>query len=104
MMSLCFTLHNEKGNGKCVTLRIMWHRKNLSEMAWTSVADFERDFDEAAGGFPDQLLSLQHALSDPELQRRHRRQASAMRRSCISQRTALGAKPLDSAQTSMRSK
>ena len=42
-------------------------------MAWTSVADFERDFDEAAGCFADQLLSLQHALSDHELQRRHPR-------------------------------
>jgi hypothetical protein len=42
-------------------------------MARARVADFERDFDEAAGGFADQLLSLQHALSDHELQRRHPR-------------------------------
>ena len=42
-------------------------------MAWTSVADFERDFDEAARGFTDQLLGLQHALSDHELQRCHAR-------------------------------
>jgi hypothetical protein len=47
--------------------------KYLSEMAWTSVADFERDFDEAAGGFADQLLSLQHPLSGHELQRRYPR-------------------------------
>jgi hypothetical protein len=44
--------------------------KYLSEMARTSVADFERDFDEAVGGFSDQLLRLQHALSDHELKRR----------------------------------
>jgi hypothetical protein len=47
--------------------------KYLSEMAWTSVADFERDFDQAAGCFADQLLSLPHALSDHELQRRYPR-------------------------------
>ena len=35
--------------------------KYLSEMTRASVADFERDFDEAAGCFADQLLSLQHA-------------------------------------------
>jgi hypothetical protein len=42
-------------------------------MAWTSVADFECDFDEAAGGFANQLLSLQHAFSGHELQRRYPR-------------------------------
>ena len=44
--------------------------KDLREMARIRVADFERDFDEAAGGFPDQLLCLQHALADHELMRR----------------------------------
>src|ERR1700680_1665333 len=47
--------------------------KYLSKMARTSVADFDRDFDEAAGCFADQLLRLQHALSRHELQRRHPR-------------------------------
>ena len=47
--------------------------KRLSEMARDRVADFERDFDEAAGCFADQLLRLQHALSGHELQRRHPR-------------------------------
>jgi hypothetical protein len=42
-------------------------------MAWISVADFERDFDEAAGGFPNQSACLQHALSDHELQWRYPR-------------------------------
>ena len=42
-------------------------------MAWTSVADFERDFDKATGCLADQLLGFQHALSDHELQRRHPR-------------------------------
>ena len=31
-------------------------------MAWTSVADFERDFDKATGCLADQLLGFQHAL------------------------------------------
>ena len=47
--------------------------KYLSKMARTSVADFECDFDEASGCFADQLLSLQHALSSQELDRRHTR-------------------------------
>ena len=42
-------------------------------MARTGVADFERDFDEAARCFADQLLRLQHALSGHELQRRYPR-------------------------------
>jgi len=29
-------------------------------MAWTSVADFERDFDKATGCFADQPLGFQH--------------------------------------------
>ena len=45
--------------------------KYMSEMARTSVADFERDFDEAVGCFADQLLRLQHALPGHELQWRH---------------------------------
>jgi hypothetical protein len=45
--------------------------KYLGEMTRIRVADFERDFDYAAGGFPDQLLRLQHALSGHEVQRRH---------------------------------
>ena len=40
-------------------------------MAWTSVADFERDLDKATGCLADQLQGFQHALSDHELQRRH---------------------------------
>src|SRR5215472_11742562 len=47
--------------------------KYLSEMAWTRVTDFKRDFDETAGCFADQLLSLQHALAGHELQRRYPR-------------------------------
>ena len=43
-------------------------QKYLYEMAWTSVADFQRDFDEDAG---DQPLSLQHALSGHQLQKSH---------------------------------
>lgn len=45
--------------------------KDLREMARTRVADFERDFDEAAAGFSDQLLCLQHALAGHQLMRRH---------------------------------
>src|SRR6516165_11282676 len=47
--------------------------KYLSKIARTSVADFERDFDEAAGCFADRLRRLQHALSGDELQRRQSR-------------------------------
>src|SRR5262249_10497042 len=40
-------------------------RSNMSKMTWTSVADFERDFEEAAGSFADQLLSLQQGGRSP---------------------------------------
>jgi hypothetical protein len=48
-------------------------------MARDRVADFERDFDEAAGCFTDQSLRLQHALSGHELQSRHPRAYSNTR-------------------------
>jgi hypothetical protein len=52
------------------TLNLARPAKYLSEVAQTSVADFELDFDEAPGGFPDQLLRLP-LLPDNVLQRRH---------------------------------
>jgi hypothetical protein len=39
-------------------------------MARARVADFERDLDEAPGGFADELLSADDTLSRDELQRR----------------------------------
>ena len=42
-------------------------------MARTRVADFERDLDEAPGGFADELLCTDDTLSRNELQRRHPR-------------------------------
>ena len=40
-------------------------------MAWTGVADFERDFDESAGALANQPLRFEHALSGHELQGHH---------------------------------
>ena len=40
-------------------------------MARTSVADFERDLDQAPRGFADELLCADDTLSRDELQRRH---------------------------------
>src|SRR5271166_4034829 len=47
--------------------------EDLSKMARARVADFERDLDEAPGGFADELLCTDYALSRDELQWRHPR-------------------------------
>src|SRR5258708_18603370 len=47
--------------------------EDLSKMARARVADFECDFDEAAGWFADELLSADDTLSRDELQRCHPR-------------------------------
>ena len=43
--------------------------KRHTEMAGTRVADFERNLDEAAGGFADELLSAGDPLARDKLQR-----------------------------------
>src|SRR6266436_10377240 len=47
--------------------------KNFAEGAWARVSDFERNLDEAAGGFTDELLCAGDPFSRHELQRRHPR-------------------------------
>ena len=47
--------------------------KNFAEGAWARVADFERNLDEVAGGFTDELLCAGDPFSRHELQRRHPR-------------------------------
>src|SRR5882724_10379291 len=56
-----------------ITPSILGVARSRGSLDWNSIADFERDFDQAAGCFADQLLRLQHALSGHELQRRHPR-------------------------------
>src|SRR5260370_19045506 len=47
--------------------------EHLSKMARVRVADFQRDLNEAARGFADELLRVQHARAGHELMRRHAR-------------------------------
>ena len=58
-----------EGGAKLRRSRPSHPAKDFREVAWTHVADFQRDLDEAARGFADELLRAADPLARHELQR-----------------------------------